>query len=543
MQLFIQFLKELGPVKIAITMFSAILMLALFGIYLYKASSKDYVVLFSDLDLSDSNSIVAELDSRNVPYEIVAGGSIIKVPDDRVLKLRLEMAQEGIPARGSIVGYEIFDKSESLSTSHFQQNINLVRALEGELSRTISSFDTIEKARVHLVIPKKELFSRERQEPRASVVLKLRRNGKPTVNEINAISHLVVTAVPNLDVKQITIVDTQGRPLKLGAQDENDPESYAGQTDSYRTSYENRLKHVIEDLLEQSVGVGKVKAYVSADLNFERIVTNSEIYDPEGQVVRSSQLSEENEISRSNNSNTDASVANNLPNNAGGGGNNQTGNSIERVDETTNYEISKTIKNHISATGTVKKLSIAVMVDGVYRPAAETGKFEYAPRSEEELAKYTNLVKSAVGFDEERNDIIEIINLQFVNEFGLEETEEPFDWLKQQLPNLVQTLVIAIVIVLILILVVRPIAIKAFDVKKTDVMGERQSKDHLSFITSEANKEEEENTSNEAEENMIDVEQIDAALQGNSSLKKLNSVVDNHPEETVSLMRKWLNED
>jgi flagellar M-ring protein FliF len=442
-----------------------------------------------------------------------------------------------VPSKGSIVGYEIFDKSETLGTSNFVQNVNLVRALEGELSRTIGSFAQVEKARVHLVMPKRELFSREKQAPTASVVIKMRGKRVLSKEEISAISHLVATAVPGLDLAKITIVDTAGRSLKVGSSSSDDPGLIAATAEDFRVTYENRLKRTIEELLERSLGAGRVKAQINAEMNFDRTVTNSEIYDPAGQVVRSIQAIEEKESSSDKDVNENVSVGNNLPNaNKGGGGGNLSSNNAQRTDETTNYEISKTIKNHVSETGTVKRLSIAVLVDGTYKTDPEKNEIKYIPRSEEELKKIEALVKSSVGFDPARNDKIEIVNMQFLTDLEALKEDTVTVWLKRELPNILQTLVIGIVVILVLLLVVRPIAIRAFEITKND-LDEAESiesitKDYVDVKAPTL-------AQDGSQEAMIDIEKLEARFK-TSSNKSVNEVVKNHPEETLSALRNWL---
>ncbi|MES2214662.1 MAG: flagellar basal-body MS-ring/collar protein FliF, partial [Pseudomonadota bacterium] len=310
-----QFLKELGAVRMAAIGATIVAFLLIVAIYIYKVSSSHMTYLYTDLDMADSSKIVQELDIKKIPYELVADGSAIKVPEDQVLRIRMNMASSGLPNKGNIVGYEIFNNEESLGSTTFQQNIKMVRALEGEISRTIGSFERIERARVHLVLPQKEVFSKDKQEPKASVILKMKGNKSLGKGEIGAIGHLVSSAVPGLDVKNITIVDTKGKSLMLGSQDEDSLGGYGGgsSAEDYRVAYEYRMKKVIESLLEQSLGEGKVKAQVSVEMNFDRTVINSETYDPDGSVVRSVQSVEEKERNPLGNDGGDVSVANNIP--------------------------------------------------------------------------------------------------------------------------------------------------------------------------------------------------------------------------------------
>lgn len=542
MEVFSQFLKELGPTKIVLSFIGAFTFVVLLVLYLSKVSNQSMVVLYKDLEIEDSNKIIQELDNKNIPYEIVAGGTVIKVPEDKVLRLRMSMAEVGLPSHGSMLGYELFDGGESISTSNFLQNVNLVRALEGELSRTISTFDSIQKARVHLVIPKKDLFSKENQQPRASVILTMKGHNTLKKSEINAIAHLVVTAVPELDLSQITIVDTKGRPLKLGAKDSSG-DFNESQSEDFRVSYENRLKSVIEDLLEKTIGIGKVQSYVSAEINFDRIVTNSEIFDPDGRVARSVQTIEERENNKSGEP-QDPSVANNIPemidDSQGAIGGDSS--SSERIDETTNFEISKTVRNHISETGNVKRISVAVMVDGVYQINKETGEVTYIPRSSEEIEKYTALVKSAIGFKEDRGDKIELINMQFVTDLESLREETLVEWLKSELPSILQTMVIGIVILLVLVLVVRPIAIRAFEVSKNDVEVIHK-KDHLTIIADSVRSNiTEKSAMDSLNEAISEKEEGIMDIKASPKVRKINDIVVRNPNATLSLLRKWMNE-
>ena len=284
---------------------------------------------------------------------------------------------------------------------------------------------------MHLVLPQKEIFSKERLEPRASIILKLKNNKTLSKSEIEAIGHLVVTSVPGLDIKNITIVDTKGKSLKLGTKEE-EGNFGNGQNEEYHVAYENRMKKTIEDLLEQTLGAGKVKAQVNVEMNFDCIVTNSEIYDPDSAVIRSTQAIDKKERTPvGGGDNLDVSVANNIPP-IGGNIDDQDARfaTIEKSDQTTNYEISKTIKSHISETGIIKNLSIGVLVDGNYKLNSVTGENDYTPRSKEELDKIANLVKVAVGFNEDRNDKIEVINMPFASE-AITFEEEDSSWLKE----------------------------------------------------------------------------------------------------------------
>lgn len=537
-----QLLKEMGPTKlVAIGLMSVILLGALIMLAI-RMTSPVMTPLFGGLSPEDSSQIVGQLQGMGVKYELRNGGSQVMVPSDKVLQLRMSMAKNGLPSSGSVVGYEIFDKSDTLGASSFVNNVNLVRALEGELARTISALNDIESARVHLVLPRRDLFSRQNQKPSASVVLKLRGGSAMDKGEIEAVGHLVATAVPGMDVNNITIVDTQGRPLKLGGEDENDPAVIASNSQQYRASFEQRLKRTIEDIVGRSVGIGKVEAQVSADIDFDRIVTNSEEYDPDGQVARSVQTKEEHEKTNEPGA-SNVTVANNIPggqatSTAGGAGSN-----VDRTDEVTNFEISKTVKNHVKETGTVKRLSIAVLVDGNYTYNQDSGEYEYQPRSEAELKQLTSLVKSAVGFDEKRGDKVDVVNMRFSSDVQGVEKEKPFEWLRRDLSNIIQTVVIGIVVILIILLIVRPMVHRAFEIAKTEsneadlqavlVGGEPGAAGaNLNMELSDADVPEE-------TESIMDIGRFEKKM-ASSSVGAVNDIIKEHAEETVSVMRQWI---
>lgn len=531
----VQLFKEMGLSKSIAIASSVLVIIATLLFLSLKSANKSMLPLYGELEIEDSNKIIEELEKRNIPYELKANGTQIFVPEEKVLRLRMEMAQAGIPSKGSVVGYEIFDKSDNLGTSSFVQNINLVRALEGELSRTINAFTHIESSRVHLVIPKRELFTRDKpRDPTASVVIKMKGRNILSKDEVNAISHLVATAVPALDISKITIVDTLGRSLKLGSSNNDDPGIIAAANQDFKAAFENRLKNTLEELLERSMGVGKVKAQISADINFDRIITNSEIYDPDGQVIRSIQSIEEKENSSDRENADNVSVANNLPNRQDNQAASGSVSNVERVDATTNYEISKIVKNHISETGTIKKLSVAVLVDGNYKINKENGEMTYTPVSDEDLSKLTSLVKSAIGFDAKRGDSVEIVNMQFISDLELLKEDTPVHWLKRELPGILQTVVVGLVVILVLLLVVRPIAIRAFEITKDD-LDEVEAIETINSSIEEV----EAPKFEQGDESLIEIEKIEAKFKSTSN-KSINDIVKKFPDETLVAIRNLI---
>lgn len=294
MEALVQAMRNMGPMRLAVM---GTVLLAMIGFFIWvttKLASPNVELLYGGLSQNDQSSITSSLSSQGVPFEI-RNGNEVWVPADQVSSLRLSLANQGIPGGGTL-GYEIFDSTDGLSTTNFMQNVNLVRALEGELARTIESISSVSSARVHLVLPKRELFSRQKQEPSASIVLRMSGGNRLDNEQVLAVQHLVATAVPSLLPNRVSIVDNKGKLLAAGFEDEGDVSVMADKTAQRTRTYENRMARMIEELLEQTVGFGKVRAEVSAELDFDVVNTQEEIYDPDGQVVRSTQTIEQSAI-------------------------------------------------------------------------------------------------------------------------------------------------------------------------------------------------------------------------------------------------------
>lgn len=435
-------------------------LLGFFAYLTFRIAEPDYQLLYAGLDLEDSAEIVTRLEAMGVPYELHASGETILVPSDRVARLRMSMAEEGLP-RGGSVGDEIFDEAGALGTTTFLANINQRRALEGELSRTIASLKDVKAARVHLVLPKRELFRREQIEPSASVTLRMYGGRRLDQRQVAAVQHLVAAAVPSLKPDRITLVDDRGTLLIRGGEVAMGA-GMASRAEDYRIAYENRLKRVIEQLLERSLGVGRVHAEVNADMDFDQVTMTEETFDPDGQVVRSTQTIEEESQIAERDPDGAVTVGNNLPNtNFDGQGEARTNNeNTTRVEETVNYEISRTVRNHTQVGGQLKRLSVAVLVGGRETPVEEGEEPIFTPLTQEELNEIAGLVRSAIGFDVERGDSVDVKNMPFVQP-KLEEIETSiFDLTKDDLLRLVELGVLLVVAALIMFLVVRPMIAK-----------------------------------------------------------------------------------
>jgi flagellar M-ring protein FliF len=535
-----QTLRGLGAARLAAI---AIVTAGMIGFFAYLANhvaTPSMSLLFSDIELRDSSQIVQKLEAMGVPYQVRGDGGQILVPSDQVAKLRMAMAEAGLP-RGGSIGYEIFDKSDALGTSSLVQNINQVRALEGELARTISSLSPVYSARVHLVLPRREMFSRERLEPSASVVIKMRgaeRLGRP---QVAAVRHLVASAVPGLKPTHVAIVDGDGALLARGDGDGAE-DGTGGNAEEQRVNYENRLSRHVEELLERSVGPGKARVDVHADMDFDKITTSSESYDPDGQVVRSTQSSTDSSDSNEA-GDQPVTVTSNLPNNQTAAGSAGGKSKSARTEETVNYEITKTVRSQVREAGVVRRLSVAVLVDGTYAPAAD-GTRAYQPRPPEELKQLTALARSAIGYDEKRGDALEVINLRFTapEELPAAASTMILGLERAELMRIGELLVIALLGVLFLLLVARPLLLRLAETAARIpallpvAAGGAGAPALLSPGANGAAR------AAAGPDSMIDIGQVEGRVAA-SGIRKVGEIVDKHPDEAVAIVRSWMYQD
>ncbi|MDX1975113.1 MAG: flagellar basal-body MS-ring/collar protein FliF [Rickettsiales bacterium] len=539
-------IRNMGGVKMGALAGTTIIMIAFFVMLAFRMSGANMVPLYTSLSLEDSSKIVAELEKTGVPYELLGGGTQISVPADRALRLRMSMAGQGIPSGGSVVGYEIFDRSETFGTSSFVMNINMLRALEGELARTIGSLAGIENARVHLVVPKRELFSRDKDKPSASVTIKMRGGHSLEQSEVTSITHLVSSAVPGLEASKVTVVDSHGRLLARG--DGADAVgAAANNAQEMRISYENRMQMALEDLLEKIVGPGKVRVQVAADMNFDRLVINSEKFDPDGQVARSVQSTSQRETAQDKNGSGGGttSVTSNLPGGAGAdAGGSNSNRVVEHTDDTSNFEISKTVENLVKEGGNINKISVAVLVDGNYTKGSDD-KETYTPRNEDEIKQIRALVNSAIGFDEKRGDKVEVVNMRFTQSAEQLTEASFFQQFKVEMQSILQTLIIAAVAVLAIMLVLRPAVTQL--ISQTRSPSERVANELAAIEGGDMGSMPRLPSSGggagagggDNAELMIDVANIKGGMKS-SSVKKINEIVDRYPEETMGVLRQWI---
>jgi flagellar M-ring protein FliF len=309
LQSLVDFLKGLGAARLMAMVAVTAALIGFFAFVIMRVTTPQMTTLFTDLSTEDSSAIIKDLERQAIPYELRNDGAVIMVPKDKVTRLRMKLAEGGLP-KGGGVGYEIFDKSDALGTTSFVQNINHLRALEGELSRTIRAIDRIQAARVHLVLPERPLFSRETPEPSASIVVRVRGALEP--QQIRAIRHLVASAVNGLKPQRVSIVDEAGQLLADGEAGDN--ENVVG--DERRAAYEKRLRNEVEGIVSSVVGAGRARVQLSADFDYNKITQTSDRFDPEGRVLRSSQTREESSATAETNG--QVTVNNELPGNQRG---------------------------------------------------------------------------------------------------------------------------------------------------------------------------------------------------------------------------------
>ncbi|MFF8803117.1 MULTISPECIES: flagellar basal-body MS-ring/collar protein FliF [unclassified Methylobacterium] len=452
----LELVTKLGPARLAAMAAVTLTLVGFFAFVILRVSRPDMGVLFSDLSLQDSSAVIRELDARGIVYETKGEmGQTLLAPRADLAKLRMDLAGKGLPSQGG-VGYEIFDKGDAFSSTSFVQNVNHLRAMEGELARSIRAIGRVQAARVHLVMPERRLFERDREAPSAAIVVKLM--GDLDASQVRAIRHLAASAVEGLKPERVSIVDERGRLLADGARGAE--ADGAGALEERQAGIERRLRGQIEEIVAGIVGQGRARVQVAAELDLNRVESRSESFDPESRVARSTQTRTENSLTGG--AEGQVSVGNELP------GANQNPappaqkDSTQKNEETTNYEISRVTKVETLEGGRLKRLSVAVLVDGVYAPGAD-GKPAYQPRSDAEIARIAALVRTAVGYDKARGDQVEVVNLRFAEAPAAPDFVEPglvqslLSPTKDEVMRLVELAVLSLLTLIVLMAVVRPL--------------------------------------------------------------------------------------
>jgi flagellar M-ring protein FliF len=536
----VAFLRSLGAARLAAMVAVTATLIAFFAFVIMRVTTPQMTTLFTDLSAEDSSAIIKDLERQAIPFELRNEGAVIMVPKDKVTRLRMKLAESNLP-KGGGVGYEIFDKSDALGTTSFVQNINHTRALEGELARTIRAIDRVQAARVHLVLPERPLFSRETPEPSASIVVRVRGALEP--QQIRAIRHVVASAVNGLKPQRVSIVDEAGTLLADGAT--TDAESAVG--DERRGAFEKRMRKQVEDIVSSVVGQGRARVQLSADFDYNKVTQTSDRFDPEGRVLRSSQTREESSATAENNG--QVTVNNELPGQQRNDGSAAAREQSKKSEETNNYEISRTTKTEVTEAGRVNRISVAVLVDGIYAKN-DKGELVYQDRTKEQLDRIAALVRSAIGFDQKRGDQVEVVNLRFAEPPSVPAVVEPTGLLgmlhftKDDVMYVIELGVMMLLGLVVLFMVIRPLVkrILAADVipALSDAGGIPALADgsagegggHAGQAQLPGN----------ATNQLIDVAQVQGQVHA-QAVHRVGELAERNPNETAAIVRQWLAED
>ena len=541
--------RALGPARLmalGVVGLGMLVMLALLA--LHGGGPAQQALLYGDLDLREASQMAEALDKAHIAHQELGSGDRIVVSSTDVARARMLLAKDGLPSGGSI-GYEIFDRGDALTSTQFQQDINETRAMEGELARSIRMLQGVRNARVHLVLPKRQPFSRDVQPAQASVVLTMSGAARLDPQGVLAVLNLVAAAVPGLKPSGIAIIDSHGNLLARAGQPTSD-EAVVQTSEELHRATELRLSHAVEEMLEESLGPGHVRAEAAVTMNFEKINETSESFNPDQQVVRSTQTSTDK--STSTEAEKNVSVANNLPNADAAGG--QSGSQQQKQDETTNYEIGKTVRTLVREQPQIARISLAVMVDGLMQPGKD-GKTAWTERAPEDLARIKRLVQSAIGFDEKRGDTVEVVSMRFAAPddamapasagllgLGLE---------KSDFLGLAQSGILAVVVLLALVFVLRPMALRLSAVTPQSMLGGGDALlvgadgvaialpmggGGVGMIAGPGGQ------AMLADESMVQVQNIEGSLRA-SAIRKLAELVEKNPEGSLSIMRSWMTAD
>lgn len=503
-------------------------LIGFFGFVIMRVTTPAMTTLFTDLTYEDSSAIIKDLERQGIPFELKNDGAAIMVPKDKVTRLRMKLAEGGLPKGGGI-GYEIFDKSDALGSTSFVQNVNHLRALEGELARTIKAIDRIQAARVHLVLPERPLFSRETPEPSASIVLRVRGSLDP--QQVRAIRHIVASAVNGMKAQRVSIVDETGQLLANGGADANGDNASG---DERRVAYEKRLRSQVETIVSSVVGSGRARVELSADFDYNKITQTSDKFDPEGRVLRSSQSREESSAT-ANANDGQVTVNNELPGAQAQNGTTTAKDQSKKSEEINNYEISRITKTEVTEAGRVNRLSVAVLVDGSYSKN-EKGEVVYAARPKEDLDRIATLVRSTIGYDQKRGDQVEVVNLKFAEGPAVIPAQEPkgllgmFDFTKDDIMYFIQLAVMMVLSLVVLFMVVRPLL-------KRVLAADPAAAAPASALPAPVEPEPVQISAN----SMIDVAQVQGQVHA-QSVHRVGELAERNPNETASIIRQWLTE-
>jgi len=566
-------LARSGRMRIAAALVIVALVGGGLGVIMLQGGEGGKKLLFSGLDLEEAAEISGKLDTAGVAYTLEGGGSAIFVDATKVEDARMMLSEQGLPTRGS-VGWEIFDKSAALGETQFVLNIKKLRAMEGELERSISAYDMVQSAKVHLSIPDKPLFQQNSDKPKAAVVLKLSGNMMPA-EKVRAIRNLIASQVPGLSVDAVTVTSTDGRLLAAASDASGSTVGGGTNADERRFSMEESYRKKVLDVIENIAGPGAAKVTVSIDADFNRVTQSSETIDPESRTAESTTTVTESTSSQDVAPGDETTVANNVPTGADPAEPAQptSQNQSSRSEETVNYLMNKTVRTEVIEGGAIKRLSVAVALDQVRVPGAEGAPATWQDRSPEEITRITALVKSAVLFNEQRGDVVTVESTAFARpdtSMDGATAPGPFDLDSFDLVRIGEILALALTALALVFFVLRPLISGLFTKPVPDnlppeiqaLKGAKRAKAiaaHQAMLAQQRsgdgamtnyqnNGQPQGNTVNfelstpDRLEAGIDVSRISGQVKA-SSIKKISEVVVGHPDESVAIIRSWLAEE
>lgn len=512
------------------------------GLIVARVGAPAMGVLYADLPYADAEAVIAQLEQTGADHEIRdgAGRMTILAPREDIARLRLDLAANGVIVAGD-VGYELFDDNSALGATSFQQNINRLRALEGELARTIARLDGVRAARVHLVLPERELFSRDRETASASIVVDA--PAGLDQRSVRAIANLVASATPGLEPSRVTVLDGRGALLAAGAETDSADAMAAGVEDR-KVAAEARIRRAVEDIVGRIVGGDNVRVEVAADMDFSRVTESAEIVDPDSQTVLSSVIVEETSNDVDPARADGVSVANALPGappiDAAA---RAATSSSQRTEETTNYEISKTVRNAVREEGlVVKRLSVAVAVNG-RSVAGPDGAPVFAPRDEGELERIETLVKSAIGFNAARGDQVSVVDIPFAAS-DASATPAPAPLAaptleRADIMRLAEIAALALIALALLLFVARPL----FSGRRAvpDAIAAPPRSPAVAGQQAAALEHRQSEKGAGGLEQTIDLAQVHGQVKA-SSINKVAEIVKAHADESAGILRGWMRE-
>ena len=529
--------KNLGRNQLIALGVAGIILLGTLGLFVFR-SGNEMTLLYGNLDMSESAQIIDNLSKAHIKSTTNPDGTSVYVPRDKVASARLLLAKEGLPG-GSTVGYELFDKSSTLTSTQFEQNVDETRALEGELERSIRLLHGIRNVRVNLVLPHRDLFSTQVSPSQASVVLDIGRSGRLSPSAVQAIQNLVAAAVPGLRPQNISIVDTRGDVLvKPG-----NPDSLAGEEstlDKIRFSEEQRLSQAVEEILIPTLGMGHIRARASVTLSTDEIHETDKSYDPNQQVLRSQQTTSDKSINTESTPST--SVANNLPNAQTNQGN-KTNSTSTRDEETDNYEIGERVRVTSQTRPRIARISVAVLVDGT-TTKDKNGKEVWKPLDKASIDRITELAKTAIGYDKARGDEISVVSMPFLPNAGMSFAPETQSYFTSDTLVYLAEWVVPIVLALgALFIALRPASRRNDATTPTAIADAAGSTPSVEGASSTGNNAiaGKETADNSDDNETTKIAGVDGEMR-TAALNKVITYVDENSKQTAFIIRNWIHQ-